>query len=223
MSDVATRERPILFSGPMVRAILDGRKVQTRRIVKPQPVPAERSALFDVERIRWGDVCEGLPEMVAVLMESRSPYKPGMHLWVRETWSEIPEARPSGYFTDPKWIGRRTWYAADNDKPTWGGKWRPSIFMPRWASRITLEITGVRVERLQDITRLDCVEEGWPHDDDPAHHPLQIQQARAGLDDAVIDDAAWCWYAELWDKINGPGSWDSNPWVWVVSFRRIDQ
>lgn len=163
------KERPILFSGPMVRAILDGRKTQTRRVVKP------RQGMLD----DW----TGLP----------CPYgKPGDRLWVRETC----------YFEQPH---GEVIYRADPgsekalDPEFTGLRWRPSIHMPRWASRITLEIVNVRVERLQDIRVDDARAEGvtakWP-----VHG-----------------------FRNLWQSINGFGSWDANPWVWVVEFRNMER
>lgn len=97
-------------------------------------------------------------------------------------------------------------------------RWRPSIHMPRWASRINLEITGVRVERLQDISRLDIAAEGWPYNEDQA---MRIELAKALNDDEQIDDAAIEWFATLWESINGKGSWEQNPFVWAISFRHL--
>lgn len=182
-------EHPMLFSAPMVRAILDGTKTQTRRIVKPR-------------------YCGEMPSETLEDLELRgSPYgQPGDRLWVRESGWEPPflttRMLRDGADTWPRYI-----YDADDDDSAWciehGWMRRPSIHMPRWASRITLEITGVRIERLQDISRGDAMAEGCPfpnmaHGDNPRH-----------------------WYAELWDSINGPGSWDANPWVWVIEFKRI--
>lgn len=144
------KTRPILFSGPMVRAILEGRKTQTRRVVKPQPAH-----------------CADLPMGKDLTFASACPYgQPGDRLWVRETWAVgtlFDYVRPSllpkpdcesklavDYAANP----RRIWHSEDQ------GRWRPSIHMPRWASRITLEITSVRVERLQDISHKDAIAEG---------------------------------------------------------------
>lgn len=160
-------ERPILFSAPMVRALLAGTKTQTRRVATPR-----RS----IEP-----------------MTDECPYgQPGDRLWVRETWS----AHSAGGFM----------YAASWDAHALIGhpKWRPSIHMPRAASRITLEVTGVRVERLQEITRGDAMAEGCPFPNMAAGHDPRE------------------WYAKLWNDINGPGSWDANPWVWAITFRRVD-
>lgn len=125
------------------------------------------------------------------------PYgQPGDRLWVRETWAPVPSGpcRPDN----------PVMYAATVEKPhIW--TWKPSIHMPRWASRITLEVTGVRVERLQDISNADCWAEGMCDD----NNPEQKLNRR--------------WFSELWESINGPGSWEQNPWVWVVEFRRVEK
>jgi hypothetical protein len=153
-----SKERPILFSAPMVRAILDGTKTQTRRIMK-------------TAECKYG--------------------KSGDRLWVRETWQEV-----SWPPTGPRFV-----YKADGDASP--DRWRPSIHMPRWASRITLEVESVRVERLQECSEADAKAEGCsPLGDDTS------QAYRLG-------------YMHLWGQINGPGSWEANPWVWVITFKRI--
>ena len=161
-------ERPILFSAPMVRAILDRTKTQTRRVVKLKP--------------DYMETFLRLPNKVACC-----PYgQPGGRLWVRETFEDCESALHSCVL-----------YRADGGTP--GTKWTPSIHMPRWASRITLEITGVRVERLQDISEEDAISEGTP-----------------------FPCGGWVGgYQKLWESIHGPGSWDLNPWVWVVEFKRV--
>ncbi len=198
------KERPILFSAPMVRALLDGSKTQTRRIVKPQPEDS------------WVDDGHGNP--------TQCPYgDPVDRLWVRETWQYwdwtedgMPwikyRADDSIKFFDStipeEWAERveNIWaelsedlnYLIDNAARD--QKWRPSIFMPRWASRITLEITGVRVEPLRDISMQDAFAEGC----------MLSTSKTEPLD-----------YQNLWDTINGKGSWDANPWVWVIEFKMI--
>ena len=188
------RERPILFSAPMVRALLDGRKTQTRRIIK-------RTALEWLE--------EGFtPEFVAEPGNAAiCPFgKPGDRLWVREAWS----AEWSWRHEKPRDIipAAPIWYWADGDpaERDWTRP-KPSIHMPRWASRITLEVTEVRVERLQDISEADATAEG-------------------SKEPSLVPIIGACWserdaYAKLWEHINGPGSWDANPWVWAVSFKVI--
>lgn len=200
----ATREKPILFSAPMVRAILDGRKTMTRRVVKPQPeyfkqYPHWRwkpSSKFGPFAIDHGDN----PSIFG-------KYIPGDVLWVRETWH--PSARlGTEYEIEYRADEARRTVDAGWEGPTpqidaaIGKGWRPSIFMPRWASRITLEITEVRVERLQEITEADARSEG--------------------ADIIGPDGDHWDCYRDaftyLWGKINGEGSWESNPWVWALSF-----
>lgn len=190
------KERPILFSGAMVRAILDGRKTQTRRVAK------EFAGRDDLDLI-----LRRFPH------QNGCPYgQAGDRLWVREAFSGpwCMEAQGGMAATPPsKWgATSRIWYWADGS-PT-HGDWtrpRPSIHMPRWASRITLEITGVRVERLQDISEADAVAEGCGQD--------------GSVDGVYVANNPRGAFFHLWRQINGPGSWDANPYVWVVSFRRI--
>jgi hypothetical protein len=187
-------ERPILFSAPMVRAILAGTKTQTRRVVKP----AHKA---------WIEM--PVTHQLGEWDKRPLPYgKPGDRLWVRETWQAVSgNDRARHIMTHPR--PDRGWleYAATPraDEPAY--KWRPSIHMPRWASRITLEVTGVRVERLQDISEADAMAEG-------VHYSL-LEKIQAGQD-------RWARHAykKLWETINGSDSWDLNPWVWVVEFKR---
>lgn len=209
------KERPILFSAPMVRAILEGRKTQTRRVVKPIP-----QMVTDKKTATWnGDATT----LMRLLKNTRRdcPYgQPGDRLWVRETWQYYDwssEGEPCIRFyadnatTWPEpgteaWADKlvdvwETLSCEDNykiDNRARDRRWRPSIHMPRWASRILLEITGLRVERLQEISEMDAEQEGVP-----AH------------------DTATAAYANLWNEINGANSWDANPWVWVIEFKRV--
>lgn len=189
-------DRPILFSAQMVRALLAGTKTQTRRAVKPRKDPD------------YG--CQMAPGEIAgdEHPERLCPYgRPGDRLWVRETWLTVN--------------GDDTFYRADYLADPAGDRahgvaWTPSIHMPRARSRITLEVTGVRVERLQDISEEDARAEGVERSGecnwrDYLDHPHNdFTSARRS-------------YRSLWDSINGPGSWDANPWVWVVEFRRVAQ
>lgn len=203
--------RPILFSGPMVRALLDGRKTQTRRVVKPQPRRVDGGVPF-------GDApASAHAEPGSMMM--RCPYgKRGDRLWVREAWAESDMAdgtpviayRAGGCIA----IGKNDPHGPDYliraytfNEDVHAEAWRPSIHMPRSASRITLEVTGVRVERLQDISEADAIAEG-------------IQELiDAGVDhDGTPRDT----FRKLWESINGPGSWESDTWVWVVEFRRVE-
>lgn len=192
------KARPILFSAPMVRAILEGRKTQTRRVVKPQPVDP-----FTGRDLSAGARPDSLPHC---------PYgQPGDHLWVRETWQperhnqceRITYAADGGVaFVDDSDVPRN-WR---RPKAARTGNITP-LYMPRWASRITLEVTGVRVERLQDITEEDARAEGVEADD-IGKVGLPCYSARQNFE-------------RLWESINGAGSWAANPWVWVVEFRRV--
>jgi hypothetical protein len=186
------KERPILFSAPMVRAILDGRKTQTRRVVKHKP----------------DDDCPYHENGVAV----RCPYgKVGDRLWVRETWRTTKEANnKTPTELNP---GHRIWYDADESLQPGFGKRRPSIFMLRWASRIDLEIVGVRVERLQEISEADAMAEG-------AEIGAVSLRDKRGLPIGIAADYRTA-FRDLWESINGAGSWAANPWVWCISFRRV--
>lgn len=214
---MTVKERPILFNAPMVRAILDGSKTQTRRALKLQPwdVATTESGkhIFDF-RSDKADL-EKIVDMPTMLQ--RCPYgQPGDRLWVRESFAHVYCNNIEPMARSPEDVA----YMADNMTPDRGvyGPWKPSIHMPRWASRITLEVTGVRVERLQDISEADCWAEGIEQVMNDFPDSSQIDTAfRLGL---CIDDAKPL-YAQLWESINGPGSWDANPWVWVVEFRSM--
>lgn len=204
--EACMKERPILFSGPMIRAILASTKSQTRRIVKPQP---DSRPGMECTRVlfknRKGDVVldeaaeAKEPRLCAILC----PYgQPGDRLWVREThmnWWKLDPANPEG----PRLFSHVAAYAADGYELEPGERWIPSIHMLRAASRILLEITAVRVERLQDISEADALAEGVPHS-------LNLPGGRFAREN----------FEHLWWTINGDGSWESNPWVWVVEFER---
>jgi hypothetical protein len=244
------RERPILFSAPMVRAILEGRKTQTRRVVKPQPEydgdyfggftdsVNKRGAISGGYVLKTKKATTSIASFNLGAYSDMSPYgKPGDRLWVREAFaeeiefhgSEMPysDGRPKLIHApvdeldeEPTW--RQCHYRATDESPDLqclhkkceGGPcmspWKPSIHMPRWASRITLEITDVRVERLQDISCNDLLAEG---------SPVCIREYS---DRTIGCVGAREWYRTLWDSINGEGAWDKNPWVWAVSFRRVE-
>ena len=203
---MSAKERPILFSAPMVRAIRDGRKSQTRRVVKPVRGFEEnnvcRPDLAEDNHAVWW---HGEYETVGCLQDC--PYgQPGDRLWVRESYRLCAEADAvKARDTD---AGYRVWYEADAPHQPGEGKLRPGIFMPRWASRITLEVTGVRVERLQAISEADAIAEGAPggHGVIPGY----------GYNATPVEH-----YRHVWESINGPGSWDANPWVWVYSIKLI--
>ena len=242
------KERPILFSAPMVRALLDGSKTQTRRVVKPQP-PAAVKDFCTYHHPEPGLWFYGWDEADKSLMEwcvkSRHG-QPGDRLWVKETFCPI-------YPQDPSYNGGRpieydyaaTYTHGDRLGDSLGIKkrWKPSIHMPRAASRITLEIVSVRVERLQDISEDDARAEGCErlNDDEPGYvyredHDWKICPKCGGtrLHNAlgsnlgvIFDvDCLECntyvkRYRHLWQSINGDGSWDLNPHVWVVEFKVV--
>lgn len=207
-------DRPILFSAPMVRALLAGTKTQTRRVVRPQPSPELLADYAEIRATRGSTRtdAQALSECIPC------PYgQPGDRLWVRETWNQFDGW--AGYLYAADYDG---WGIGPNDDPDHvpdhAVRWRPSIHMPRAASRITLEITGVRVERLQDISEADAIAEGVRPDpggrqDDDAAGFHRIGAVRG-------DSFPIARYAVLWESINGPGSWDADPWVWVVEFKR---
>lgn len=221
-SDVL-KERPILFSGPMVRAILDGTKTQTRRVVKPQP---DSRPGMDCTRLifknRKGEplLDEALEAPEPVLYRSLCPYgQPGDRLWVRETW-RVWGGREYEYQRDLSQVMYRSTHEEDGFPLTWESyTWRPSIFMSRWASRITLEITSVRVERLNSISEADAKAEGA----DCLVFDNCDAKDREFLDMPLMENGNPYrnGYALLWESINGDGSWDANPYVWVIEFRRI--
>ena len=220
------KERPILFSAPMVRAILDGSKTQTRRVCKNEVY--SNGFHFDGHDILCHndylppsamlmDVKRGKCEYTTSNLEGwdvECPYgQPGDRLWVRESlrFVAVGDNRHE-----------HAVYAADGvrvrrcpDLADWAcdglafncARSVPSIHMPRWASRILLEVTGVRVEQLQDISEKDAWAEGCLGFDD------DVSGGKSGYSE----------YAELWESINGAGSWNANPWVWVIEFKRIEQ
>lgn len=205
-------ERPILFNAEMVRAVLEGRKTVTRRVVKPQPTDRADEILCDMNDV-WREYTKigELPDGRAM----KCPYgAPGDRLWVRETWQtfkELDDAKPSDF---------KAWdihYPADHTvqqigckrlRPELFGKKRPSIFMPRWASRILLEVVSVKVERVQEMTPRKAWEEGFR-----CGCMSPVPECGGNLEK----------FHMLWDelyKFKGLG-WNLNPWVWVVEFKRI--
>ncbi|HCF4493217.1 TPA: hypothetical protein NIE91_000203 [Pseudomonas aeruginosa] len=223
------KERPILFTGPMVRAILEGRKTVTRRVMKPQP--DFLGSMVD-PNTPFKTLDAGLHARITC------PYgEPGDRLWVRETWHVgkphdktapadilaplLAEGRGiTVLYTAGGWqsvgpAGREEpIYPDDQPLPDWAGKGRPSIHMPRWACRILLEITAVRVERLQDISEEQALAEGVRGE--PCDHARQ-----ACADISCWGDTAKGAFGFLWESLNGEGSWAANPWVWVVEFKRV--
>jgi len=175
-------DRPIIFSAPMVRALLDGRKTQTRRVLKPQPDSRGRGFL-----------------------DSKLPYSPGDRLWVREAfWT----CEACGYLNhavganNSGTAGRHCCASCDALLPK---AKRSPIHMPRWASRLTLTVTDVRVQRVQDISAADAIAEGIA----PAANSMTIDCDTLNPRDS---------FASLWNSIHGPGAWDANPWVAAITF-----
>lgn len=204
------KERPIPFNGDMVRAIRDGRKTQTRRVIKPQPPDnlkwtgwiVDSTCSKDIGCVEWNDNFPLSTKSHIV----RCPYgAPGDRLWVKETWAQAPH----GYI-----------YKANYSNPSADGVvdlksgeviplvWKSSRFMPRAASRILLEIVKVRVERVQEIGEADAIAEGATPSG--VGNDLDHLKFRAG-------------FQYLWDSINAKGGfgWDTNPWVWVVEFKQV--
>lgn len=206
------KEHPILFSGPMIRAILDGRKTMTRRVVKPTMTTPRIAPLRMEPWLIDGEqetddngvpLWAGFhPDYPGEAKWFGCPYgQPGDRLWVRETW--LQDNRITRYRADGVNAPPQQW-----DFP--GAVWRPSIHMPRWASRLTLEITGVKVERLQDISEEDAIAEGAIATNAGDGYPFAMP-ARMN-------------FVDLWDDINakrGQG-WADDPWVWAITFKRIE-
>lgn len=205
------KEKPILFSGEMVNAILDGRKTQTRRVIKQLayahgPIRDHWRGVSDPSRWVFRD-------RISSPIELKIPYLPGDKLYVKETWGGVFSNGANivlqwrevdrRYRTQERCYG--LFYRATDDDPDYTGCWVSPYFIPKWASRIKLEVTAVRVERVQDITDQDCYAEG----------AYELTWATA---------PGWPRreFARLWDKINGrKHPWSNNDWVWVYTFKRV--
>lgn len=243
-------ERPILFSGAMVRAILEGRKSQTRRVVKgrgSRGLPEFHGGRGEEnDPSAWGWFFDGPDhhgyEVLARGLDERHDHglvsmpcpfgRVGDRLWVRETWG----LRKHFDFTD--WH-RRSLRAIDSLPPEWmldyradwqqdhePNFWRPSIHMPRWASRLTLEVTCVRVERLNAISEEDAKAEGadrdfTPCDPDDREDPREVGYPSASDTAHAEATKHRRFFRSLWESINGPDSWKANPWVWAITFKRV--
>ncbi len=246
------KERPILFKGEMVRAVLDGRKTQTRRVVKVQPEEIGGDIRFPwatfynggnvhtwdrdgVGGENW-NVGRFPKENKFIEALKRTPYtnacpygQTGDRLWVRETWAKVingeecidPPRNCKGEICE----GCHVEYRADTEDPYPGEwpadevcdetpRWRPSIHMPRWASRINLEVKAIRVERVQEISNKDAKAEGI------SFYDCSIVTESGGHE----EESPSCVFASLWDSINAKRgySWESNPWVWVVEFKLLE-
>lgn len=206
-------DKPIIFSAPMVNALLAGRKTQTRRLMPHQ----------ETLKVAYSPIVSGIRIFNYAGEEeiSRPPYAPGDRLWVREAFIG-PYAYEVNEYPPRDWGNKPIWFPADGPVPDkfTGQFWhraRPSIHMPRWASRLTLTVTDVRVHRLQEISEADAVAEG-------------IEQARSGrfYDPTVsrgtaahlggMHHGARSAYEALWNSLHGPHAWDANPWVAAYSF-----
>ena len=198
------KERPILFNGEMVRAILEGRKTQTRRVMKVQPLyrTQMKFCVPNNSPKKWHDASD--------IMEFCPFGKIGDRLWVRETWQcfHVNGDDPIKFNPRPN-ICSLGFKATDHERSVsyvseeFKGPWVPSIHMPRWASRINLEITNVRVERLQEITEQDAKAEGF------------------GIDEHYFKSTPRVHFGSIWEKLYGLQSWISNPWVWVIEFKAV--
>lgn len=232
------KERPILFSAPMVRAILEGKKTVTRRTIKPQPVLDCVRNEDGSGHCRW--LWKGEPlSQIGKAFYNMSPYgAPGDWLWVRETFRPVYcldmadgiQYRADGQMcvanVEDRADGCRHhrmnqafhWNACieegwDEETESNNQKWMPSIHMPKWAARILLEVVSVRAERLQDITQCDAIAEGMP----PSHPSVDRISQGFGYPD--FSRSA---FAQTWDACYGKGAWDANPWVWRVEFKPVE-
>lgn len=222
------KERPILMSAPMVLATLKGLKTQTRRVVRPQPrLVTSLVTCWDWPRSKHSRfVCDDRGGLQETLVE-HAPYgRAGDRLWVRETWAPLRIDGLSGVA-----VAYRASCPDDsldvtlNDGSLLGvhvNRWTPAIHMPREASRLQLEITEVRAQRLHEITDTDAYAEGIEELDGSLDELALCRRAKA-MGECAED--ARVWFAELWDAINAARgySWDSNPWVWCLTFRRVEQ
>ncbi|MGA7586856.1 MAG: hypothetical protein WCB03_12595 [Rouxiella badensis] len=204
------KERPIIFNAEMVNAILSGRKTQTRRVIQSPAKSMQANGMQVIEYREAGDKWYGdhvfsmrgssgtWHDYTKEQFLAKCPFgEIGDRLWVRETWAR---------YNIDQYSHDMAYRATTPDDWPKGGLWRQSNHMPRWASRITLEITGVRVERLNSISDADVKVEGYPAE----------REAGGGRYDA------WLWYRSLWESIYGEESWQANPWVWVIEFKRVD-
>lgn len=201
-------DRPIIFSAPMVRALLDGRKTQTRRLLKPR----KGLRLDEVisKGIREGNQITCTREMLAP-----EPYAPGDRLYVREAHALVGTVDPGwllyradGYESECIRHGFSRPFPPESDV-----RWRPSIHMPRWASRLTLTVTDVRVHRLQDISEADAVAEGIEADEFGAWHCYQSEPKGQTFWACPRES-----FRTLWNSLHGPDAWNANPWVVAISF-----
>lgn len=201
-----TTARPILMAAPMVRSTIEGRKTQTRRTVKLPPWSTGNDGDVEIDE-------RGIPQIIdrtsGCFADIPLLYKTGDLFWVKETFAHVANFPPTVRY-----------YATDDVHEL--RKRQPSIHMPRWASRLTLEITDVRVERLQDISEEDAILEGINVDlslpNNVHRHWLDLGHDSKGAEWITGWDARDV-YRQLWHSISGAGSWEANPWVWVLTFK----
>ena len=231
------KERPILFNSEMVRAILEGRKTQTRRIAKiydPKEYPnlkgvevvnfRKKSYFWNCHKSHPDHISNACPHGIF-----------GDRLWVRETWDFLPNSNPREpgkplfgdiiYWADGE---IKSYQVPDSFNPMLYGceRRRPSIYMPRWASRINLEVIGIRVEQLNVVSVVDAIAEGVEYQGtEEFGRVFKCYTSKYNGGDWYPegkDQAPLFSYQSLWESINGIGSWDANPWVWVIEFRRLE-
>lgn len=193
------KTHPILFSTAMVQAILEGRKTMTRRVIKPQPKAELFSAIISYSDKLMARFWTKREPNNPLIEDVKLKYNVGDVLWVRESFCHVRAFVEGKELQQPQYLYKTDppfGYVED------GWKWKPSIYMPKIACRIWLEVTSIRVERLQDITYVDgIIQEGYPKEH-PGCSPIE-------------------WFENLWAKINGKESWKSNPYVWVIEFKKV--
>ena len=213
------KERPIIFSTPMVKAILESVKIQTRRIIKPQPI--KKDVFWELYGAAWSEDHGYIPCMPGHSLSTRNPYGQNEDLlWVRETFMY------SHFYPDNGQVVIK--YKAGGQRlienyPYWIlnknlNKWKPSIHMPKAAARIWLKISEIGIERLQDITEEQAIAEGVGS----GCHVNAVWPDYINMKTGLCSTARKS-FASLWKSINGPESWDNNPWVWVIHFRIINE
>lgn len=220
------RDIPIIFSAPMVRALLEGRKTQTRRRIAAQPLAGKDrylSAPMNADDVYWPldhghGVVSNKPGPHPKWVERWVRYEPGDHLWVRETWAahKNAEQRIHAKGDGHPWgspIYKATFHSGLEPKCEGFGSWRSPIHMPRWASRLTLLVENVKVERLHDISEEDALAEGIQE------QPHHAGRWLSGFDDGISYPSPTTAYEALWESINGYGSLAENPWVCAITFK----
>jgi hypothetical protein len=230
------KETPIIMTGESVRGILAGRKTQTRRVMQPLKHPNWTGYMLSNDKTHAIECGPDYPDDKSD--EVRNPYIVGDRRWVKETWNAGNAVLPSGagiMFNQKPREGMEIVYRADPKSETYVPKipWRSPMFMPRWASRIMLEITEVRVERVQSISEQDAIAEGIkteavPYDPDNFHLPgsYGFISGLHPFPKGTLWHSAQKAYQELWEAINatrekGIYAWEKNPWVWAITFQRV--